>query len=159
MEEQQLQHELMETLRRIRCMRPGNEQVPEGLTAGESLALTNIAASRKHAGYARPGMIAAHMHVTKSAFSQTLKALEEKGLVLRAKDASDSRAVNLELTDEGQELVSQFCKRRNEFMKGMFEYIGEEDILHCIRVAKKILEYQESQGFESACEQGDAPCV
>lgn len=54
-----------------------------------------------------PGALAAFLGATKGTVSQTVIALERKGLVVRADDPRDRRAVHIDLTDAGRGALSQ----------------------------------------------------
>ncbi|MEZ5670343.1 MAG: MarR family transcriptional regulator [Alphaproteobacteria bacterium] len=52
-----------------------------------------------------PGALAEFLGATKGTVSQTLSALEEKGLLARIRSESDRRCIDLVLTEAGQALV------------------------------------------------------
>lgn len=52
-----------------------------------------------------PSSLTAYLGVTKGTVSQTLNALERKGLVKKEKDAGDRRSVSIKLTDTGEALL------------------------------------------------------
>lgn len=54
--------------------------------------------------------IAAHMAVSPPTIADTLAALERKGLVTRAPDPEDSRALRVRLTEEGQKVGSALAQ-------------------------------------------------
>ncbi len=59
-------------------------------------------------GYSRsPGALADFLGTTKGTASQTLIALESKGLIKRSRRASDRRSVDLEVTAAGREMISK----------------------------------------------------
>lgn len=53
----------------------------------------------------RPAAVAEYLAVTKGTASQTLRVLEERGLITKHGDPEDRRQVHLELTDAGREVV------------------------------------------------------
>lgn len=54
-----------------------------------------------------PLAVTDYLGLTKGTVSQSLKALESKGLIRKEADARDKRSVHLELTDKGRELVAE----------------------------------------------------
>ena len=55
----------------------------------------------------RPGALAEFLGSTRGTVSQTLIALERKGLIERKPDPSDARGTNVELTHEGHALIAK----------------------------------------------------
>lgn len=53
-----------------------------------------------------PGGVTEYLGVTKGTVSQSLKALERRGLIRKQADESDARAVRCEVTPDGQAIVS-----------------------------------------------------
>lgn len=54
-----------------------------------------------------PGALTTYLGMTKGTVSQTLSALEKKGLITKASGSVDKRAVNLALTHDGENLLAQ----------------------------------------------------
>lgn len=71
-----------------------------------------------------PGALTAWLGQTKGTVSQTIAALERKGLVARAGDAGDKRLVRLALTDTGRALLAASPDSVVETMLGTLT--GEE---------------------------------
>lgn len=160
-------NDLLEALSRLRRLRPGNDLMPEGVTSGEMGTLAMIGHAQ-HAGHdIRPGFIAAHTHTSKGAVSQNLKALEEKGLIVRERSSSDARAVRILLTEAGEELFAQANEIRRAQMDALVEYLGVEDLDHLTRIVSRVVAFQESHGAYVEVERGcchgakgdDAPCA
>ena len=105
-----LRNEMFETMQRMR-QRRSTPPLPPGITRGEINALMMLSIMEARGEVVRPGMLAACSHATPAlarALSQTLKSLEEKGLIVRRRGEGDSRSVTISLTDAGHE----FEKRR-----------------------------------------------
>jgi DNA-binding MarR family transcriptional regulator len=66
-------------------------------------ALRYLAAANRFSRY--PAELTAFMGSTKGTVSQTLMALEQKGLVAKARDADNARRVKLELTRDGRQAL------------------------------------------------------
>ena len=74
-----------------------------GLNPAQGDALTYLAAANRYSR--NPSALADFLGSTRGTVSQTLIALERKGLVARRADPRDGRAIALELTREGRALV------------------------------------------------------
>lgn len=158
--------ELFELMRRARQ----TDMVPaaEGLTQAESRTLSAIEALHRRRDYVRPGLVAEITHTKPSALSQTLRALEEKGLLERHRTSGDYRGVALSLTEEGNRFAAETKRLYTEHMKEVVAFMGEDDIRHLIRILRKIVEFhesardahaQESTKEKEAQEGGDNPCA
>lgn len=87
-----------------------NTRLPEaGVPAGVSVARANLLlavhAAREHDGSTRMVDIALDLGVTGRTLTTMVDALEKQGLLARVPDPDDRRAIQLELTEEGESLV------------------------------------------------------
>jgi DNA-binding MarR family transcriptional regulator len=86
--------------RTIHCV-----QFAEGLNPAQWEALRYLARANR---YSRaPSALAEYLQTTKGTASQTLKSLEAKGLVRRVAVPEDRRAVRIDLTDRGHEILQR----------------------------------------------------
>ncbi|MDO4182689.1 MAG: MarR family winged helix-turn-helix transcriptional regulator [Coriobacteriia bacterium] len=138
--------ELLQLTHQLHRLRPSDQDLPTGITAMEMFTLHAIHHALQQADEVRPGMVARRMHTTNSALSQTLGALEKKGLIVRNRSASDSRAVALGLTAQGQRIMDEAREYRRRDAANLAAYIGLEDLQHVCRTLKRVLEYREQQG-------------
>lgn len=114
---------------------PGNLSKPEMHT------LMCVWIAYRHNKEARPSSLAKYSHVSPSAVSQTLKTLEEKGLVARVRSANDSRSVVIELTEEGRALIEEVQSIRSSYFDEMFEAIGVDDMQTLMRIMRRVLDF------------------
>ena len=114
---------------------PGNLFKPEMHT------LMCVWIAYRHNKEARPSSLAKYSHVSPSAVSQTLKTLEEKGLVARVRSANDSRSVVIELTEEGRALIEEVQSIRSSYFDEMFEAIGVDDMQTLMRIMRRVLDF------------------
>ncbi|MEG0989612.1 MAG: MarR family winged helix-turn-helix transcriptional regulator [Gordonibacter sp.] len=140
--------ELFELMRRAR--QADLVPAPKGLTQAESRILSAIDALHCRRDHVRPGLVAEVTHTKPSALSQTLRVLEEKGLLERHRTSSDFRGVALSLTDEGKRLAKESKRLHSEHMKEVVAFMGEDDIRHLIRILRKIVEFHEAPRDASA---------
>lgn len=80
-------------------------QFAEGLNPAQWEALRFVARANRNS--CSPGTLAEFMGSTKGTVSQTLKALESKGLIKRSRKAEDRRAVEISVTSAGLALVGK----------------------------------------------------
>lgn len=165
-----LRNEMFETMQRMR-QRRSTPPLPPGITRGEINALMMLSMMEAHGDAVRPGMLAACSHATPGAVSQTLKSLEEKGLIVRRRGEGDSRSVTISLTDAGHEFEKEGRRLHDERFMHMLEFLGEDDAREFVRIVNRMLEFEESHpwkradeasreephGSERACAKGSAP--
>lgn len=99
------------------------ERSSEGITDTQYSAL----ASLLNAGPRTPGALAEEQHIQPSPMTRAINALEEAGLVRRAKDPSDGRQVIVEITEAGTAEVRETRRRRNEWLAQRLADLTEED--------------------------------
>jgi DNA-binding MarR family transcriptional regulator len=80
--------------------------------AGVSLAQGRLLSALFEQGRQRITQLAHSEHVSQPAMTSMVIKLEGLGLVVRADDASDSRAVLVELTESGHEMISALREAR-----------------------------------------------
>ena len=76
-----------------------NLQYSDGLNPAQWEALRFLKRANRYSR--KPSALADYLGTTKGTVSQTVKALEEKGLICRSVGEKDRRVVLLELTDDG----------------------------------------------------------
>jgi DNA-binding MarR family transcriptional regulator len=122
--------------------RAGNETLAAGVAAGIegligllrwlsppsglSLTATATLATLERSGPARLTALAAREGVTQPAMTQLIARLEEAGLVTRATDPADGRAVEVRITAEGQALLARRRVYRAERLTGMLAELSPE---------------------------------
>lgn len=161
-----LRNEMFETMQRMR-QRRSTPPLPPGITRGEINALMMLSMMEARDEIVRPGMLAACSHATPGAVSQTLKSLEEKGLIVRRRGEGDSRSVTISLTDAGREFEKEGRRLHDERFMHMLEFLGEDDAREFVRIVNRMLEFEESHPWKNAaasnalcCEkEGGEPCA
>lgn len=163
-----LRNEMFETMQRMR-QRRSTPPLPPGITRGEINALMMLSIMEARGEVVRPGMLAACSHATPGAVSQTLKSLEEKGLIVRRRGEGDSRSVTISLTNAGREFEKEGRRLHDERFMHMLEFLGEDDAREFVRIVNRMLEFEESHpwkrasggmrcGGERACAAESVPC-
>ncbi len=77
--------------------------------------------------------IARRLKVTRSAVSQIVCKLEERGIIERVPAGDDKKIAYIKLTDKTVELFNEQLKHVNEFMEGVVEEYGENKLKELIR--------------------------
>jgi len=65
--------------------------------------------------------LAEHEHVTAPTMSTTINGLVELGLVVRIPDEDDRRRVYVELTEQGESVVTETIRKRNRLLADMID--------------------------------------
>jgi DNA-binding MarR family transcriptional regulator len=81
-----------------------NLQFAGGLNPAQWEALRFLSRANRYSR--KPSALADYLGTTKGTISQTVKALEEKGLIVRQVEAKDRRIVRLELSEAGREMLA-----------------------------------------------------
>ncbi len=132
---------------------------PADLTPSEATVIIAIYFAGLHGMDAiQPHFIAKRLHLTPSALSQTLKVLEEKGYLVRARMSGDSRAVSLELTDRGASMAEKAARIREDHLDELIAYVGEEDMGHLMETLEKILDFYKQQEGEGKVQKMQHKC-
>ena len=74
--------------------------------------------------------LARAMHIEGPTLTRHLDGLEEEGLVVRRRDASDRRAVSVELTDAGRTRHAEMLRAVQAFNKRLLAGFSAEEIDH-----------------------------
>ena len=95
---------------------------------------------RLSAAPSRPSAIADGLGVSRTTVSTAARALEARGLVARASDPGDARAVLLRLTEEGEEVVGAILRQDRRNAEAMLGLLAPEDRAAFVRAARLISE-------------------
>lgn len=108
-----------------------------GLSPHQSRAL--LAITRADAGM-RVSALAGRLHIAPRSATEVADALEELGLVERAADPSDRRAVLLTLTDRGREVATEVRTARRASADRYLHRLAEADRAELRRLLTVLLE-------------------
>ncbi|TGD71405.1 MarR family transcriptional regulator [Mangrovimicrobium sediminis] len=84
----------------------------------------SLLAEREHS----PGELAAQLGISKQACSNTLRELEQQGLIARRRNPRDSRSTVVSLTDEGAALLRAGIACTNQLHDEFAATLGEEQL-------------------------------
>ena len=140
----ELRRRLFDAAARMRKQRQ-EPPAPKGITPAEMYAIMAVSRLEGEGRKVRPGDIAKCGQATPSAVSQTLKSLEEKGLITRQRDKGDSRAVTVHLTKEGRAFSARGRELHERMIDGVLTYLGPEDAEHLVRIVERLADFPASE--------------
>lgn len=94
---------------------------------GLSLTTAATLATLERAGPCRLTALAAGEGVTQPAMTQLVGRLEEAGLAVRGADPDDGRAVHVQITEAGRELIARRRAARAEKLSALLARLSEAD--------------------------------
>lgn len=154
-----LRRRLFDAAARMRKQRK-EPPAPEGVTPAEMYAIMAVSRLEGEGRKVRPGDIAKCGQATPSAVSQTLKSLEEKGLITRQRDKGDSRAVTVRLTKDGRAFSARGRELHEQLIDGVLTYLGSEDAEHFVRIMERLADFpacNAAQAQQDGCGQAGRP--
>ncbi|MFJ5718190.1 MarR family winged helix-turn-helix transcriptional regulator [Neobacillus sp. NPDC093127] len=89
--------------------------------------------------------ISQRLQVTPPTVTQIINILEKDGLVERAIDPEDRRAVKIKLTQAGMEATAKAKNRFTEKFTGLIDYLGEEESEQLADLLDKVHHYFHEQ--------------
>lgn len=118
------------------------ERLPDGLPTGKLAALSHLYRS----GPGTPGAMAAALHVQPQSLTRTLAALEEDGLVVRARDTADRRQQRVELTKAGFEAMARDVAHSDAWLRERMAAELNETEREVLRLAAALLDRLAADG-------------
>ena len=89
---------------------------------------THLLSHLQKAGPQRMSALAAWQNVDKSTMTMQVKTLLKRGFVQRSPDPEDRRAVIVELTEAGREVLAAYADRASEILADSLEGWSDEDL-------------------------------
>ena len=154
-----LRRRLFDAAARMRKQRK-EPPAPEGVTPAEMYAIMAVSRLEGEGRKVRSGDIAKCGQATPSAVSQTLKSLEEKGLITRQRDKGDSRAVTVHLTEDGRAFSARGRELHEQMIDEVLTYLGPEDAEHLVRIVERLVDFpacEAARAQQNGCEQVGCP--
>ena len=154
-----LRRRLFDAAARMRKQRQ-EPPTPKGITPAEMYAIMAVSRLEGEGRKVRSGDIAKCGQATPSAVSQTLKSLEEKGLITRQRDKGDSRAVTVHLTKEGRAFSARGRELHEQMIDGVLTYLGPEDAEHFVRIVERLADFpacEAARAQRNGCAQAGGP--
>lgn len=158
-----LRRRLFDAAARMRKQRQ-EPPAPKGITPAEMHAIMAVSRLEGEGRKVRSGDIAKCGQATPSAVSQTLKSLEEKGLIMRQRDKGDSRAVTVHLTEGGRAFSARGRELHEQMIDEVLTYLGSEDAEHLVRIVERLADFpacnaakaQQGGGTQAGCPESSA---
>ena len=154
-----LRRRLFDAAARMRKQRQ-EPPTPKGITSAEMYAIMAVSRLEGEGGKVRSGDIAKCGQATPSAVSQTLKSLEEKGLITRQRDKGDSRAVTVHLTEDGRAFSARGRELHEQMIDEVLTYLGPEDAEHLVRIVERLADFpacEAASAQQNGCAQVGCP--
>ena len=154
-----LRRRLFDAAARMRKQRK-EPPAPEGVTPAEMYAIMAVSRLEGEGRKVRSGDIAKCGQATPSAVSQTLKSLEEKGLITRQRDKGDSRAVTVHLTEDGRAFSARGRELHEQMIDEVLTYLGPEDAEHLVRIVERLVDFpacEAARAQQNGCAQAGCP--
>ena len=154
-----LRRRLFDAAARMRKQRQ-EPPTPKGITPAEMYAMMAVSRREGEGRKVRSGDIAKCGQATPSAVSQTLKSLEEKGLITRQRDKGDSRAVTVHLTEDGRAFSARGRELHEQMIDEVLTYLGPEDAEHLGRIVERLVDLpacKAARAQQNGCAQAGCP--
>ena len=154
-----LRRRLFDAAARMRKQRQ-EPPTPKGITPAEMYAIMAVSPLEGGGRKVRCGDIAKCGQATPSAVSQTLKSLEEKGLITRQRDKGDSRAVTVHLTEDGRAFSARGRELHEQMIDEVLTYLGPEDAEHLVRIVERLVDLpacKAARAQQNGCAQAGCP--
>lgn len=154
-----LRRRLFDAAARMRKQRQ-EPPTPKGITPAEMYAMMAVSRLEGEGRKVRSGDIAKCGQATPSAVSQTLKSLEEKGLITRQRDKGDSRAVTVHLTEDGRAFSARGRELHEQMIDEVLTYLGPEDAEHLVRIVERLIDFpacEAARAQQNGCAQAGCP--
>lgn len=154
-----LRRRLFDAAARMRKQRQ-EPPTPKGITPAEMYAIMAVSRLEGEGRKVRSGDIAKCGQATPSAVSQTLKSLEEKGLITRQRDKGDSRAVTVHLTENGHAFSARGRELHEQMIDEVLTYLGPEDAEHLVRIVERLVDLpacKAARAQQNGCAQAGYP--
>lgn len=98
----------------------------------------------RRSGAMRPGELSTLLRIAPRSATEVIDALEERGFVRRRPDPDDRRATQVELTDDGAELIAMVHASRATEADAFFDQLSDTDHAHLKRILRKLRDAPEA---------------
>lgn len=112
-----------------------SQNLVDGITMSQFAVLNKISGK----GKVTVSEAAVDLNVSLSAITALADRLYKAGLVDRSRDEQDRRLVWLTLTKDGEGIIAECRKARNQMAEKYLSRLPEEDMRHLVRIYEKIL--------------------
>lgn len=127
-------YEMMQKFKKVRL----NAKFAGELPRSELKMLKMIKMNSSETEGVKVSTLSELLDISKSAVSQMINALEDKGYVERVTTKSDRRVVYVRLTENGEERLAMELKTFLQGMDKVFKKMGEDDTEELLRLLEKL---------------------
>lgn len=131
-----------------RINRLANQRIELPLPFAQARLLSTI----EDQGYTRISDLAALDHCSQPTMTTQVRRLEDAGLVTRAEDPGDARAVLIGITDEGRQILSRVRADRSAAINPYLEHLDNAErtaLVDAIRVLRALLDMAQQSPTDS----------
>ncbi len=139
-------NELAEQMVRMQlnaCDSSGNG-IPDAGEIGEARVLLHL---MNRNGVSTPGNMAGELRLSNGRISNTLNALEKKGMIVRKKHLEDKRRILVSLSGKGKDYIEDKYDRMIRTNEIFLERLGHDDSEELIRLMKKCFGIMQEYDF------------
>lgn len=120
---------------RADLLRVPAQQKLSNMLRGELFVLNYL---HDHDTIVHPKELSENLSVSTARIASLLKHMEEKNLIVRAPDSSDSRQIIVRLTEDGKKAIQTYREDVLAYLTRTLESLGPDDAREYIRIQKKI---------------------
>lgn len=120
---------------RANLLRVPAHQKLSNMLRGELFVLNYL---HDHDTVVHPKELSENLSVSTARIASLLKHMEEKELIVRMPDSTDSRQIIVRLTPAGEHAIQTCRQDVLSYLAGMLESLGPDDAREYIRIQKKI---------------------
>ena len=120
---------------RADLLRVPAQQKLSNMLRGELFVLNYL---HDHDTIVHPKELSENLSVSTARIASLLKHMEEKNLIVRAPDSSDSRQIIVRLTEDGKKAIQTYREDVLAYLARTLESLGPDDAREYIRLQKKI---------------------
>lgn len=131
-----------------RINRLANQRIELPLPFAQARLLSTI----EDQGQTRISDLAALDHCSQPTMTTQVRRLEDAGLVTRAEDPGDARAVLIGITDEGRQILSRVRADRSAAINPYLEHLDDDErtaLVDAIRVLRGLLDMAQQSAPDS----------
>lgn len=128
-------YQIMQNFQKIHT---SSSKIPGKMSRSELMMLRMIQMNSTETEGVTISFLSERLEISKSAVSQVINALEDKGFVERRSSKSDRRLVRVWLTESGVQCLAEELRSLLQRMADIFAKMGEEDTEEFLRLLKKL---------------------
>lgn len=84
------------------------------------------------------GELSNKMYLACSTTTDLVDRMEKNNLVMRVKDPKDRRVVRIHLLDEGERIIEEVIKKRQDYLSEIMENFSEEEVFQLEKSLRKL---------------------